>query len=128
MEIAMAPSRFANPLLDFTVAMAEAQLKYWQAFHVEGTAFVAKRMRANLEYMRALGHCSDPKSACDCQLAWFADARKDYGEEWARLAGTIVALGVSELAPMHNVFMRRSASGSNGLAPDTGVSRATSGQ
>ncbi|MEZ5827415.1 MAG: hypothetical protein R3D30_15825 [Hyphomicrobiales bacterium] len=121
----MPPTRLANPLLDFAVAMAEAQLKYWQAFQVEGTAFVAKRMRANLEFMRALGHCHDPKGICDCQLAWFGDFRKDYGEEWARLVGTTIALGISEFAPMGTVFTRGRAKNSNNLSRTTGGSDAT---
>ncbi|MGH6735880.1 MAG: hypothetical protein ACRECX_07345 [Methyloceanibacter sp.] len=115
----MQKSPLANPLLDVAVATTEAQLKYWQALQVEGAAFIAKRMRADLEYLRALGHCTDPKTICDCHLAWFKDARKDYGEEWARLAGTLFSLGVSEIAPIGAGFARPRARASNGLAPAT---------
>jgi hypothetical protein len=63
-------SRLSNPLLDLAVAGVEAQLKAWQAYQVEGTHFVAKRMRANLELLRSLGHCCEVQSMGDCQRAW----------------------------------------------------------
>ncbi|ODR96113.1 hypothetical protein AUC69_15160 [Methyloceanibacter superfactus] len=112
-----ARARIANPLLDFATAAAEAQLKFWQAFHVEGSAFVAKRLRANLEFLRELGHCADPRAIGDCQWAWLGNLRKDYAEEWARLAGTTFALGVSEMSPMSGFYARAERKGSNGLAP-----------
>lgn len=115
--------RLANPLLDLATAAAEAQLKFWQAYQVEGSAFVAKRMRADLEYMRALGHCADPQAIGECQWAWLGDVRKDYAEEWARLAGTTFALGVSEITPMGGLFMRGEPKGSNGLAPAAAAPR-----
>ena len=96
--------------------MAETQLKYWQAFQVEGAAFVAKRMRADLEHLRALGRCGTPQAAAECQWSWCGDLRKDYAEELARLAGTALALGVSEFAPMGAVFKKANRKPSNGLA------------
>jgi hypothetical protein len=99
--------RMANPFLDFATAAAEAQLRFWQAYHVEGSEFVAKRMRANLEFVRELGHCTDPQAIGVCQWAWLGDLRKDYVEEWARLAGTTFALGVSQMAPMGGFRSRR---------------------
>jgi len=110
-----AHGRLANPALDFVTAMAEAQLKYWQAYQVEGAAFVAKRMRADLEFLRALGHCGDPQSIAECQWSWFADVRKDYAEEIARLMATTFTLGISEIVPMGSVFMRAKPKASNGL-------------
>ncbi len=105
----------ANPLLAFATAMAEAQLKYWQAFQVEGAAFVAKRMHADLKHLRALGRCGTPQAAAECQWSWCGELRKDYAEEWARLAGTTLALGISELAPMGRAFMKTNPKSSNGL-------------
>lgn len=109
--------RLANPLLDFATAAAEAQLKFWQAYQVEGSAFVAKRLRADLEFLRELGHCADPKTIGECQWAWLGNLRKDYAEEWARLAGTTFALGASDLSPMGSFYARAERKGSNGLAP-----------
>ncbi len=114
-----ARGRLANPLLDFATAMAEAQLKYWQAYQVEGAAFVAKRMRADLEFLRALGHCGDPQAIAECQWSWLGDVRKDYAEEFARLTGTTLALGISEIAPMGSVFTRPKSKASNGLGQTT---------
>lgn len=91
-------SRLANPLLNFAVATADMQLKAWQAYQVEGTHFVAKRLRANLEFLRSLGHCKDPSSLAACQRDWLDDYRKDYAEEWGRLMGTAAALGLAALA------------------------------
>ena len=54
------PSPPSQPLLDLTIAGLETQLKAWQAYQVEGAHFIAKRLRANLELMRALGHCTEP--------------------------------------------------------------------
>ncbi len=91
-------SRLANPLFDLAVAGAETQLKAWQAYQVEGTRFVAKRLRANLAFLRSLGHCKDVPAMGECQRNWFADCRKDYAEEWGRIMGTSFALGFADLA------------------------------
>ncbi|HUU66149.1 MAG TPA: hypothetical protein VMW57_02555 [Methyloceanibacter sp.] len=102
-----ARTRLANPFLDLATVTAEAQLKFWEAYQVEGSMFVAKRMRADLEHMRALGHCSDAQAIGECQMAWFSDLRKDYAEEMARLAGTVFSLGVSGMAPLGGLFTKR---------------------
>jgi len=90
----------ANPILDLVVAGCEVQLKAWQAYRVEGTAFVAKRLSANLECLRALGHCCDVQSAVECQRAWLRDCQRDYAEEWARIVATTFALGFGNIAGM----------------------------
>jgi hypothetical protein len=97
-------SRLSNPLLDLTVACLEAQLKAWQAYQVEGTRFVANRMRCNLEHLRALGHCCDIQSAGECQRAWMRDIQKDYAEEWGRIVATTFALGFGELSGFGCLF------------------------
>ena len=107
--------RPANPLLDFATGLAEMQLKYWQAYQVEGAAFVAKRTRADLEFLRALGHCADAQALSDCYWSWLADVRKDYAEEMARLMATTFALGISQFAPMGSVFTGGKPKTSNGL-------------
>jgi hypothetical protein len=106
---AVSQSRLFNPLLDFVVAGAEAQLKAWQAFQVEGTRFVAKRMSANLEHLRALGHCSEAQSIGECQGAWLHDVQKDYAEEWSRIVATTFAIGFTDLAPTGGLFGQRAA-------------------
>ncbi|MBK5197952.1 MAG: hypothetical protein JJE37_06685 [Methyloceanibacter sp.] len=106
---AVSQSRLFNPLLDFVVAGAEAQLKAWQAFQVEGTRFVAKRMSANLEHLRALGHCSEAQSIGECQGAWLHDVQKDYAEEWSRIVATTFAIGFADLAPTGGLFGLRAA-------------------
>jgi hypothetical protein len=113
-------SRLSNPLLDLTIAGLEAQLKAWQAYQVEGTRFVAKRMRANLEHVRALGHCRDPQSIGECQRAWLGDLQKDYGEEWARIAATTFAIGFADLAGLGWLFGQRTGHGSPQPQPDPG--------
>jgi len=118
-----ARTRMANPLLDFATAAAEVQLNFWQAYQVEGAAFIAKRMRADLEFLRALGHCTDPQAITECQWAWLGDVRKDYAEEMARLAATTFALGSSKIVPMGGVWRRAEPKGSNGLAPDVRAPR-----
>lgn len=100
-------SRLTNPLLDLAVVGLEAQLKAWQAYQVEGTRFVAKRMRANLEHLRALGHCCEAQSVGECQRAWLRDAQKDYAEEWGRAAATTFALGFSDLVGLGWLFGQR---------------------
>src|SRR3990172_5374812 len=91
------PSRLSNPVLDLWIAGAEGQLKAWQTYQVEGARFVAKRMRADLEFLRACGHCSEAQSLNDCQRAWLSDLRKDYAEEFGRIAGTTFALNLGDL-------------------------------
>ncbi|MFO7478469.1 MAG: hypothetical protein R6X03_09020 [Methyloceanibacter sp.] len=100
-------SRLANPFLDLAVATLEAQLKAWQTYHVEGTRFVAKRLRADLEYLRALGHCSDMQSTGECQRAWFREMQKDYGEEWGRIAATGFTLTFGDLSRLGWMFGQR---------------------
>jgi hypothetical protein len=56
-----------NPFLDLAVTGLEAQLKFWQAFQVEGARFVAKRMRNNLEHLRSLGHCCEAEAMGDAK-------------------------------------------------------------
>src|SRR3990170_2168165 len=70
-------SRLSNPLLDLAIAGLEAQLKAWQAYQVEGTHFVARRMRSNLQHLQALGHCCDAPSMGECQRAWLGNLQKD---------------------------------------------------
>lgn len=102
-------TRLFNPLLDFAIGGAEMQLKAWQAYQVEGTRFVANRLRANLELLRSFGHCCDLPAIGECQRAWLADLRKDYAEEWGRIVGTTCALTLGDLAPMAWLFGRRGA-------------------
>ncbi|MGA7455819.1 MAG: hypothetical protein WBW51_00625 [Methyloceanibacter sp.] len=106
------PSRLPNPFLDFAVTGLEAQLKFWQAFQVEGARFVAKRMRNDLEQLRALGHCCDAQSMGDCQLAWVREIQKDYAEELARLAATSFTLGFTDLTGLGWLFGKRAAQAS----------------
>jgi hypothetical protein len=102
-------SRLSNPLLDFVIIGAEAQLKAWQAYQVEGTQFVAKRMRADLEFLRSLGHCSEVQSMGDCRQAWLRDMQADYGEEWGRIVGTGLAVAKSDVAPLQGTLYRTAA-------------------
>lgn len=88
-----------NPILDFWITGAEAQLKAWQAYQVEGTRFVTKRLQANLEFLRSLGHCGDWQDMAHCHRAWLDDLTKDYSEEVGRLGGTTAALTMTTLAP-----------------------------
>lgn len=101
------PFRLPNPLLDFAVAGVEAQLKAWQAYQVEGARFVAKRMRNNLEQLRALGHCCDAQSVGAHQLAWLREIQRDYAEEWGRIAATTFTLGSSEFCGLGCLFGQR---------------------
>jgi hypothetical protein len=102
-------SRLSNPLLDLATSVAEAQLKAWQAYQVEGARFVAKRLRANLAFLQSLGHWGDVPTVSECQRNWFADCRKDYAEEWGRLMGTTSALGFIGLAGLGRIIGRPSA-------------------
>jgi hypothetical protein len=111
-------SRLSNPLLDLAVAGLEAQLKAWQAYQVEGTCFVAKRMRANLEHLRALGHCCDAPSMGECQRSWLRDIQKDYGEECGRIVATTFALSFADLAGLGWLFGQRTAKGSPQPKPE----------
>jgi len=113
------PHRLSNPFLDCAIAGLEAQLKAWQAYQVEGTRFVANRMRADLEQLRALGHCSDPKSIAECQLAWLREIQKDYAEEGARIAATAFTMDFTDLAGLGWLFGRRTAEGK--VAAQTGA-------
>ena len=97
-------ARLSNPLLDLTIAGLEAQLKTWQAYQVEGTQFVAKRLRANLELLRAFGHCSEVEHVSECHKAWVRELQADYAEEWGRVAATTFALGFADLAAMGLLF------------------------
>jgi hypothetical protein len=92
------------PFLDLAVVGVETQLKAWQAYQVEGARFVAKRMHANLECMRALGRCGDAPEMTDCCRAWFETARNDYSEELGRLLGTASALGFADMAAFGQLF------------------------
>jgi hypothetical protein len=99
--------RLPNPLLDFAVAAVEAQLKAWQAYQIEGAHFVAKRMRNNLEQLRALGHCCDAQSIGTRQLAWLREIQTDYAEEWGRVAATTLTLGTAEFCGLGCLFGQR---------------------
>ena len=105
----------SNPLLDFCIRGTEAQLKAWHAFQVEGANFVAKRIRANLEFLCSLGHCGDSQSISACQQAWLNGLHGDYIEELGRIAGPSVALAQSNLDPMASLFGRRT----NKNSPET---------
>ena len=104
-----AKTRLSNPLLDLAIASLETQLKAWHAYQVEGTRFIAKRMRENLEHLRALGHCGDVQSATECQRTWFHHCQKDYAEEWGRLVATSFALGFGELSSFGSLLGQRPA-------------------
>ena len=93
-------ARLANPLLDLTIAGLEAQLKAWQAYQVEGTLFIAKRLHANLELFRGFGHCRETEHVGECHRAWVSAAQTDYAEEWGRVAATTFALCFADLATM----------------------------
>jgi len=104
--------RLPNPFLDLAVTGLEAQLKFWQAFQVEGARFVAKRMRNNLEHLRSLGHCGEAEAMGECQLAWVREIHKDYAEECARLAATTFALGFADLTGLGGLFGQRTTQAS----------------
>ncbi len=103
MKFPASPTPFM-PFLDLAVIGFETQLKAWQAYQVEGARFVAKRMHANLECLRALGHCDDASAVSECCRDWYETARKDYGEEWGRLLGTASALGFADVAAFGQLF------------------------
>ena len=121
--------RLPNPLLDISIVALETQLKAWQAYQVEGTRFVAKRLSANLEFMRSLGHCGDIQSMGACQLAWLNDLQKDYAEEYGRIAGTSFTLGFADLTGLGWLFGKRTAEGCREPQPgpqSTGKSKSPS--
>jgi hypothetical protein len=91
------PGRLPNPLLDFAIAGLEGQLKAWQAYQIEGAHFIAKRLRANLELLRAFGHCTEAGHVGQCQRAWLRDLQGDYAEEWGRIAATTFSLCFADL-------------------------------
>jgi hypothetical protein len=105
------PTRLPNPFLDFAVTGLAVQLKFWQAYQVEGAGWVAKRMRKNLEQLRTLGHCCDAKSLSECQLGWLREIQKDYAEELARITATTFTLGLGELPGLGWLFGKRTAGG-----------------
>jgi hypothetical protein len=102
-------TRLPNPLLDLTIAGLEMQLKAWQAYQVEGAHFIAKRLRANLELMRGLGHCAEAGHAGECLRAWLRDLQGDYGEECGRVAATTFSICFADLASMGLLFGPRAA-------------------
>jgi hypothetical protein len=97
-------ARLPNPLLDLTVAGLEAQLKAWQAFQVEGAHFIAKRLRANLELLRAFGHCTEAGHVGECHRAWLSELQGDYAEEWGRVVATTASLVFADLGGMGFLF------------------------
>jgi hypothetical protein len=101
--------RLCSPLLDLWVAGAEAQLQAWQGYQVEGTHFIAKRMRANLEFLRALGHCADVPAIFDCQQCWLNVVRNDYAEECGRIIATTFAAALTNTAGMGGLIATRVA-------------------
>jgi hypothetical protein len=105
-------SRLPNPFLDLAVTGLEAQLKSWQAYQVESARFVAKRMRNNLEHLRALGHCCEARAMGECQLAWVREIQKDYAEEFARLAATAFTLGIADMTGLGWLFGQRTTQAS----------------
>ncbi len=102
-------ARLSNPLLDFTIASLEAQLKTWQAYQVEGAHFVARRLRANLELLRAFGHCTEAGHVGECHRAWLRELHGDYAEEWGRLLATTFSLCFADLAGVGLLFGPRTA-------------------
>lgn len=104
-------ARLPNPFLDLAVTGLEAQLKFWQAFQVEGAHFVAKRLRNDLEHLRALGHCCETQAMGQCQLAWVKETQRDYAEEFARLAATAFTLGFADLTGLGWLFGKRTEQG-----------------
>lgn len=117
-------ARLSNPLLDFAVIGLEAQLKAWQTYQVEGTRFVARRMRANLEHLRALGHCCDAQSMGECQRSWLSDIQKDYAEECGRITATTFAVGFGDLAGLGCLLGQRTPKESPQVQSDTGSQHA----
>ena len=113
--------RLPNPLLDLTIAGLEAQLKAWQAYEVEGAHFIAKRLRANLELLRAFGHCTEPEYIGDCHRAWVRELQGDYAEEWGRIGATTFSLCFADLAAMGLLFGPRTTKLWPNVQPDPEV-------
>jgi hypothetical protein len=106
MKLPASPIPFM-PFLDLAVSSMETQLKAWQAYQVEGARFVAKRMHADLECLRAVSRCQDASAITECCRDWLETARKDYGEEWGRLLGTASALGFADMAAFGQLFGKK---------------------
>jgi len=102
-------ARLPNPLLDLTIAGLETQLKAWQAYQVEGASFIAKRLHANLELLRALGHCAEAGHVGECQRAWLRELQGDYAEEWGRVVATTFSLCFADVASIGLLFGPRTA-------------------
>jgi hypothetical protein len=111
-------ARLPNPLLDLTIAGLEAQLKAWQAYQVEGAHFIAKRLRANLELLRAFGHCTEPEHIGECHRAWVRELQGDYAEEWGRIVATTFSLCFADLAAMGLLFGPRTTKLWPNVQPD----------
>lgn len=123
-------SGLSNPLFDILISGLKAQLKAWQSYHLEGTLFFAKRMRCDLEQMRALGRCCDFQSTAECQLAWLREMQKDYAEECARLAATTFTIGFGNIAGLGWLFGQRTVQSSTEhqpASPPTGEPRSQGG-
>ncbi len=117
-------TRLFNPLLDLAILGLETQLKAWQTYQVEGTRFIANRMRSNLEHLRALCHCCDPQSMGECQRRWLSDIQKDYAEEWGRITATTFTLGFGDLAGLGWLFGQRTPKESPQVQLDAGSQQA----
>jgi hypothetical protein len=105
-------ARLSNPLLDLTIAGLEAQLKAWQAYQVEGTLFIAKRLHANLELFRGFGHCRESEHVGACHKAWVSAAQADYAEEWGRLVATTPSRSALPTSPRWDCCSARARPGS----------------
>jgi hypothetical protein len=117
-------THLSNPLLDLGILGLETQLKAWQTYQVEGTRFIANRMRSNLEHLRALGHCCDPQSMGECQRRWLSGLQKDYAEECGRLTATTFAIGFGDLAGLGWLFGQRVPKDSPQVQSDMGSPQA----
>lgn len=106
MKLPTSPIPFMR-FLDLAVIGVETQLKAWQALQVEGSRFVAKRMHANLECLRALSRCTEASAMTECCREWFETARKDYSDEYSRLVGTAPALGFADMAAFGQLFGKK---------------------
>jgi hypothetical protein len=111
-------SRLPNPILDLTIAALEAQLKAWQAYQVEGAVFIAKRLRANLELLRSLGHCTEVGHIGECHRTWLGELHGDYAEEWGRLVATTFSLCFADLTGMGLPFGPRTAKFRRNIQPE----------
>lgn len=96
-----------NPLLDATIILLEGNLKAWQAYEVESARFIAKRMGATIEHLRALRQCCDVESANERQRTFFSEAQKDYAEEFGRLLATGYALSIGQISGLTKISEHR---------------------